>query len=174
MAVTTKNIAIPADCIWASIGFGLKSQAAAPQNKRHQVLGRALKVLLTERLLVHHRADLHIKVGIGLGGGPDGEEEVHAVHRGDAPSAQPDARFDRARLMLRSGQVESAMAEIERLPGAPLPAPAPRCSLLGALWAPHNTGAASFFIFAFCTFIWSLGSPKVTQGDWMLTKEKPG
>jgi len=43
---------------------------------------------------------------------------LFVIRRGDAPSAQPDARFDRARLMLRSGQVESAMAEIERLPGA--------------------------------------------------------
>ena len=43
---------------------------------------------------------------------------LFVVRRGDAPSAQPDARLDRARLMLRSGQVETAMAEVEHLPGA--------------------------------------------------------
>jgi hypothetical protein len=43
---------------------------------------------------------------------------LFVVRRGDAPSAQPDARLDRARLMLRSGQVETALAEVQRLPGA--------------------------------------------------------
>lgn len=43
---------------------------------------------------------------------------LFVVRRGDAPSAQPDARLDRARLMLRSGQVEAALAEVQRLPGA--------------------------------------------------------
>lgn len=43
---------------------------------------------------------------------------LFVVRRGDAPSTQPDARLDRARLMLRSGQVEAAMAEVQRLPGA--------------------------------------------------------
>lgn len=43
---------------------------------------------------------------------------LFVIRRGDAPSAQPDARLDRARLMLRSGQVETALAEVQRLPGA--------------------------------------------------------
>lgn len=43
---------------------------------------------------------------------------LFVIRRGDTPSAQPDMRLDRARLMLRSGQVEAAMAEVERLPGA--------------------------------------------------------
>lgn len=43
---------------------------------------------------------------------------LFVVRRGNAPSAQPDARLDRARLMLRSGQVEGALAEVQRLPGA--------------------------------------------------------
>lgn len=43
---------------------------------------------------------------------------LFVIRRGDAPSAQPDARLDRARLMLRSGQVDAAMAEVERMPGA--------------------------------------------------------
>lgn len=43
---------------------------------------------------------------------------LFVVRRGDAPSAQPDVRLDRARLMLRSGQVEAALAEVQRLPGA--------------------------------------------------------
>lgn len=45
---------------------------------------------------------------------------LFVIRRGDAGSARPDARLDRARLMLRSGQVESAIAEVERLPGASL------------------------------------------------------
>jgi len=43
---------------------------------------------------------------------------LFVIRRGDAPSARPDARLDRARLMLRSGQVDAAMAEVARLPGA--------------------------------------------------------
>lgn len=43
---------------------------------------------------------------------------LFVIRRGDAASGQPDDRLDRARLMLRSGQVDAAMAEIGRLPGA--------------------------------------------------------
>lgn len=43
---------------------------------------------------------------------------LFVVRRGDASQAKPDARLDRARLMLRSGQVESAIAEVQGLPGA--------------------------------------------------------
>mgnify|MGYP006268507375 FL=1 len=43
---------------------------------------------------------------------------LFVIRRGDAPAVQPDLRLDRARLMLRSGQVDAAIAEVERLPGA--------------------------------------------------------
>ena len=43
---------------------------------------------------------------------------LFVIRRGDAPTAQPDLRLDHARLMLRSGQVDAAIAEVERLPGA--------------------------------------------------------
>ncbi len=43
---------------------------------------------------------------------------LFVIRRGDAASAQPDLRLDRARLMLRSGQVDAAITEVERLPGA--------------------------------------------------------
>lgn len=43
---------------------------------------------------------------------------LFVIRRGDTPSGQPDDRLARARLMLRSGQIEPAMAEVDRLPGA--------------------------------------------------------
>jgi len=43
---------------------------------------------------------------------------LFVIRRGDAPSPQPNLRLDRARLMLRSGQIDAAIAEVERLPGA--------------------------------------------------------
>ena len=43
---------------------------------------------------------------------------LFVIRRGDTASAQPDLRLDRARLMLRSGQVGAAIGEVERLPGA--------------------------------------------------------
>lgn len=45
---------------------------------------------------------------------------LFVIRRGDAPSSRPDTRLDRARVMLRSGQVEAALAEVQRLPGAAL------------------------------------------------------
>lgn len=45
---------------------------------------------------------------------------LFVIRRGDATSARPDVRLDRARLLLRSGQVEAAMTEVERLPGGSL------------------------------------------------------
>jgi hypothetical protein len=45
---------------------------------------------------------------------------LFVIRRGDAPSARPADRLDRARLMLRSGQIEAAMDEVQRLPGAAL------------------------------------------------------
>lgn len=43
---------------------------------------------------------------------------LFVIRRGDSASARPDDRLDRARLMLRSDQVEAAMDEVQRLPGA--------------------------------------------------------
>ncbi|HYI42642.1 MAG TPA: hypothetical protein VD768_03355, partial [Sphingomicrobium sp.] len=42
---------------------------------------------------------------------------VH-VHRADRPSTQPAARFERALAQLNSGQVDAALAETMRMPGA--------------------------------------------------------
>jgi hypothetical protein len=41
------------------------------------------------------------------------------VHRSDRPSNQPQARYDRAVSYLMAGEVDSALAETMRLPGAP-------------------------------------------------------
>lgn len=41
------------------------------------------------------------------------------VHRADRPSTQPQARYDRALAQLSAGQVDAALAETMRLPGAP-------------------------------------------------------
>jgi hypothetical protein len=41
------------------------------------------------------------------------------VHRADRPAANPDARYTRAQQMLASGDVDNALAETMRLPGAP-------------------------------------------------------
>lgn len=43
---------------------------------------------------------------------------VIAVHRADTPSPQPQARYDRALARLKGGQVDAALAETMRLPGA--------------------------------------------------------
>ena len=43
---------------------------------------------------------------------------VISVHRVDAPSPQPQARFDRALARLKGGEVDAALAETMRLPGA--------------------------------------------------------
>lgn len=43
---------------------------------------------------------------------------VH-VHRADRPSTQPQARYERALAQLSAGQVDAALAETMRLPGAP-------------------------------------------------------
>jgi len=61
------------------------------------------------------------------GGGPDeGWWEafrrelgtIVSVHRADTPSPQPQARYDRALAKLESGEVDAALAETMRLPGA--------------------------------------------------------
>ena len=48
---------------------------------------------------------------------------IISVHRADRPSPQPQARFDRALARLEAGQVDSALAETMRLPGAANAAP---------------------------------------------------
>jgi hypothetical protein len=43
---------------------------------------------------------------------------IISVHRADTPSPQPQARYDRALAKLESGEVDAALAETMRLPGA--------------------------------------------------------
>ena len=43
---------------------------------------------------------------------------IVSVHKADAPSPQPQARYDRALARLESGEVDAALAETMRLPGA--------------------------------------------------------
>ena len=43
---------------------------------------------------------------------------IVSVHRADTPSPQPQARYDRALARLEVGEVDSALAETMRLPGA--------------------------------------------------------
>jgi hypothetical protein len=41
-----------------------------------------------------------------------------SFHRSDTPSPQPQATYDRALARLEAGQVDAALAETMRLPGA--------------------------------------------------------
>lgn len=43
---------------------------------------------------------------------------IVSVHRADAPSPQPQARYDRALAKLKAGEADAALAETMRLPGA--------------------------------------------------------
>jgi hypothetical protein len=43
---------------------------------------------------------------------------IVSVHRADTPSPQPQARYDRALAKLEGGEVDAALAETMRLPGA--------------------------------------------------------
>jgi hypothetical protein len=43
---------------------------------------------------------------------------IVSIHRADTPSPQPQARYDRALARLKSGEVDAALAETMRLPGA--------------------------------------------------------
>jgi hypothetical protein len=43
---------------------------------------------------------------------------IVSIHRADTPSPQPQARYDRALERLKAGEVDSALAETMRLPGA--------------------------------------------------------
>ena len=47
-----------------------------------------------------------------------GLSSLVTVHRSDRPSSQPQARYDRALAHLMAGEVDSALAETMRLPGA--------------------------------------------------------
>lgn len=48
-----------------------------------------------------------------------GFSSLVTVHRSDRPSNQPQARYDRALSHLMAGEVDAALAETMRLPGAP-------------------------------------------------------
>jgi hypothetical protein len=48
-----------------------------------------------------------------------GFSSLITVHRSDRPSSLPQARYDRALSHLMSGEVDAALAETMRLPGAP-------------------------------------------------------
>ena len=48
-----------------------------------------------------------------------GFSSLVTVHRSDRPSSQPQARYDRALSHLMAGEVDAALAETMRLPGAP-------------------------------------------------------
>lgn len=61
------------------------------------------------------------------GGGPDESwwdgfkrelGSIVSIHRADVPSPQPQARYDRALARLKGGQVDAALAEVTRMPGA--------------------------------------------------------
>ena len=43
---------------------------------------------------------------------------IVSIHRVDTPSPQPQARYDRALARLESGEVDQALAETMRMPGA--------------------------------------------------------
>ena len=48
---------------------------------------------------------------------------IVSIHRADTPSPQPQARYNRALALLRSGEVDAALAETMRMPGASRAAP---------------------------------------------------
>lgn len=48
-----------------------------------------------------------------------GFSSLVTVHRSDRPSSQPKARYDRALSHLMAGEVDAALSETMRLPGAP-------------------------------------------------------
>ena len=43
---------------------------------------------------------------------------IVSIHRADTPSPQPQARYDRAKARLEAGEVDAALVETMRLPGA--------------------------------------------------------
>ncbi len=87
------------------------------------VTGSRSPVKLTQ--LVAEYQDLEPKL---LGPPPDegfwtsmkrGLSSLVAVHRSDRPSTQPQSRYNRALSHLRAGEVDAALAQTMRLPGAP-------------------------------------------------------
>jgi len=80
-------------------------------------------VRLTELIAQYH--DLEPEL---VGPSPDedfwtgvrrGFSSLITVHRADRPSSRPQARYERGLTRLMSGEVDSALAETMRLPGAP-------------------------------------------------------
>ena len=43
---------------------------------------------------------------------------LFVIRHGDGPSARPEQRLERIRVLLRTGQIDAALADVERLPGA--------------------------------------------------------
>ena len=43
---------------------------------------------------------------------------LFVIRHGDSPSARPEQRLDRIRVLIRTGQIDAAIADVERLPGA--------------------------------------------------------
>ena len=60
------------------------------------MLGGPRMVMGIQSRFAQHCGHLHIKVGVGLGGGPDGEEQVFGVHRGHAAGGYPGFALRRA------------------------------------------------------------------------------
>lgn len=99
--------------------FGRQNQAAVAT-----IVTASREPIQLDRLIADYRA-----LGPALrGAGPeegwwDGfRRELGAIvtfRRADTPSPQPKARYDRALAQLEAGEVDSALAETMRLPGAP-------------------------------------------------------
>lgn len=68
-------------------------------------------------------------LGPALGSAPSDESgwatfkreigSLFVIRRDSTPSTRPADRLERAKLLLRTGQVDSAIAEVERMPGSP-------------------------------------------------------
>ena len=43
---------------------------------------------------------------------------LFVIRHGDGPTARPEQRLDRIRVLLRTGQIDAALADVARLPGA--------------------------------------------------------
>ena len=62
------------------------------------MLGGARVVVRAQLSATQHRAHLNIKISVGLGGGPDGEEQVHGIDWCHATG--PNPAVDHSRLVL--------------------------------------------------------------------------
>jgi hypothetical protein len=58
---------------------GRSQQTTPPQQQRHHMLGGAALVGGAEFRAAQYGANLYVKVGIGLGGSPDGKKQVGGV-----------------------------------------------------------------------------------------------